>query len=121
MKEIELQGNQATAKDKDMYEDLEIVLEMYERGLKFLPLDLYKSDSRKFLMEKEGIRPPINSIQGLGTVAAESIVEARKDGKFMSIDDLKIRSKVGKSVIEMLQNAGCLEGMSISNQISLFG
>ncbi len=121
MREIELMGNSATAKDKDMYDDLEIVWEMYERGIKFLPIDLYKSDSKKFIMEEDSIRPPLNSIPGLGTVAAESIIEARKDGKFMSIDDLKIRSKAGKSVIEMLTNAGCLEGMSQSNQMSLFG
>ncbi len=121
MREIELQGNQASAKDKDMYDDLEIVLEMYERGINFLPIDLYLSDSTKFIAEEDGIRPSLNSIPGLGTVAADSIVEARKDGKFMSIDDLKIRSKAGNSVVEMLKTAGCLEGMTQSNQMSLFG
>lgn len=121
MKEIELMGNQATAKDKDTYDDLEIVFEMYERGFDFLPIDLYASDSKKFIVEEEGIRPPLNSIPGLGTVAADSIIDARKEGKFMSIDDLKIRSRAGNSVIEMLKNAGCLEGMTQSNQMSLFG
>ena len=121
MKEIELMGNTATQKDKDMYDDLEIVWEMYARGFEFLPIDLYKSDSKNFLIDDGKIRPPLNSIPGLGNVAADSIVEARKDGRFMSIDDLKIRSKAGKSVIEMLTNAGCLEGMSQSNQMSLFG
>ncbi len=120
MKEIELQGNSATAKDKDMYSVLEIVLEMYERGLTFLPIDLYKSHATKFKMEADGIRPPLNSIPGLGTVAAESIDEAKKDGKFMSIDDLKIRSKAGKSVLELLDKFGCLKGMTQSNQMSLF-
>ena len=62
----------------------------------------------------------LNSIPGLGTVAAKSIQEAREEGDFMSIDDLKIRAKVGKSTIEMLTKAGCLEGMSQSNQLSLF-
>ena len=71
-------------------------------------------------LQKNGIIPPLNSIPGLGTVAAQGIGEARKDGEFMSIDDLRIRSKIGKSTIEMLQNAGCLEGMSESNQMSLF-
>ncbi len=121
MKEIELQGNQATAKDKGMYSVLEIVLEFYERGFKFLPIDLYKSDSTKFLVEEDGIRPPLNSIPGLGTVAAQGIQEARKDGKFMSIDDMKIRSKVGNSVSDLLKKFGCLDGMSQSNQLSLFG
>ena len=104
-----------------MYETLEIVNEMYCRGIDFLPIDLYKSDSQKFLMEDGGVRPPLNSIPGFGTVAANGIVQARKDGEFMSIDDLKIRAKVGSSGIEQLRNAGCLKGMSQSNQISLFG
>ena len=121
MKEIDLLGNNATQKDKAMYPVLELVLEMYERGLKFLPIDLYKSDATKFIPEPEGIRPPLNSIPGLGTVAALGIQEARKEGKFMSIDDMKIRSKVGDSVADLLKKFGCLEGMSQSNQISLFG
>ena len=121
MKEIDLLGNNATVKEKNMYAILEIVQEMYERGYQFLPIDLYRSDAKKFVMEDDGIRPPLNSIAGLGTVAAESIVEARKDGKFMSINDLQIRSKAGKSIIELLRNVGCLEGMSESNQMSLFG
>ena len=120
MKEIELAGKAASKKDQDTYGVLEIVLEMYERGFNFLPIDLYESDAVKFKVTEEGIRPPLNSIPGLGTVAAQGIQEARKDGDFMSIDDLKIRSKVGKSVIEILTNAGCLKGMSQSNQISLF-
>ena len=121
MKEIDLAGNGATTKDKNMYAILELVMEMYERGINFLPIDLYKSHSTKFRIEEEGIRPPLNSIPGLGTVAAQGIEEAKKDGKFMSIDDLKIRSKIGKSVVELLEKAGCLKGMSQSNQMSLFG
>ena len=121
MKEIDLLGNDATVKEKGMYSVLEIVLEMYERGIKFLPIDLYKSHATKFISEEEGIRPPLNSIPGLGTVAAQGIEEAKKDGPFMSISDLQIRAKIGKSVIELLKNAGCLEGMPESNQMSLFG
>ena len=122
MKEIDLAGNSATTKDKNMYAILELVLEMYERGIKFLPIDLYASHATKFKMESETeIRPPLNSIPGLGTVAAEGIDEAKKDGKFMSIDDMKIRSKIGKSVVELLEKVGCLKGMSQSNQLSLFG
>ena len=121
MKEIDLLGNNATPKDKTMYPVLELVLEMYERGINFLPIDLYKSHSTKFLVEEGGIRPPLNSIAGLGTVAAQGIEKARQEGKFMSIDDMKIRSKVGDSVAELLKKFGCLDGMSQSNQISLFG
>ena len=121
MKEIELLGNNATQKDTAMYETLEIVNEMYCRGIDFLPIDIYESGASKFKMEEDGIRPPLNSIPGFGTVVAESVERARKDGEFMSINDLKIRSGLGQSGIEMLRNAGCLEGMSESNQMSLFG
>ena len=121
MKEIEMMGNNATPKDKDMYDDLELVLEMYERGLRFLPIDLYKSHATKFQVEGDSLRPPLNSIAGLGTVAAQGIETAKKDGKFMSIDDMKIRSKIGNSVVELLTKMGCLKGMSLSNQMSLFG
>ncbi len=81
MKEIDLQGNNASVKDKNMYAILELVLEMYERGFEFLPMDLYKSHSSKFLVEDGKIRPPLNSIPGLGTVAAEGIEKAREERK----------------------------------------
>ena len=121
MREIDAEGNAATAKDKDMYSTLEIVLAMYERGIKFLPIDLYESDATKFIMEEDGIRPPLNSIAGLGNVAALNIQNAhQKEGKFMSVEELKIRAGVGKSAVELLEKAGCLKGMTLSNQMSLF-
>lgn len=120
MKEIEAQGNLAAAKDKDMFDDLEIVLEMYERGIKFLNIDLYKSDATKFLVEEDGIRPPINSIPGLGTIAAESICSEAKKGRFMTIDELRLRTRAGNSVVELLTKFGCLQGIPQSSQISLF-
>ncbi len=120
MKELELQGNSISTKDKNVYAILEIVLEMYERGINFLPIDLYKSHATKFILEEDGIRPPLNSIPGLGTVAAQSIDEAKKDGEFMCIDELQQRAKIGKSVVELLKKFGCLDGMTQSNQMSLF-
>ena len=121
MKEIEMQGNNATQKDKGMYTILEIVLEFYERGFDFLPIDLYKSHSNKFQIEDGKIRPPLSSIAGLGGIAAENIYQAAKEGKFMCIDDLQYKAKIGKSTTEMLSKFGCLDGMSQSNQLSLFG
>ena len=122
MREIEmLQAQRKASKtDEDMYETLEIVNEMYCRGINFLPIDIYESSATKFKLEDDGIRPPLNSIPGLGTVASQGIETARVDGEFMSMDDLRIRSKIGKSAIETLKEAGCLQGMSESNQMSLF-
>ena len=122
MKEIEVknQKKEASKVELDMYDDLEIVLEMYERGFEFLPVDLYKSHATKFQVEDNKIRPPLNSIAGLGNVVANSIEEAKKDGEFMCIDELQQRGKVGKTVIELLKSFGCLNGMSQSSQMSLF-
>ena len=120
MREIDMAGNSALPKDKDVYPILELVLEMYERGIKFLPVDLYESDATKFKIVDGNIRPPLNSVPGLGTVAALGIQAAREEEKFMCIDDLQQRAKVGKSVVEVLKHAGCLNGMTQSNQMSLF-
>ena len=121
MKEIDLAGNLAANKDKEMYPVLELVLEMNERGIEFLPVDLYKSHYSKFIVEDDGLRPPLSAINGFGPVDAENLYNAAKDGKFMSISDMQIKSKIGKVAIETLRNAGCLKGMSESNQMSLFG
>ncbi|MDD2494022.1 MAG: DNA polymerase III subunit alpha [Tissierellia bacterium] len=123
MREIEEQGNQAANKDKDMYDDLEIVLEMYERGFKFLPIDLYKSDATKFLIEDGCLRPPFNSISGMGGVAAEGIFNAVHDDnedELKSIDDLKKRAKIGNATVELLKKFGCLNGLPESDQLSFF-
>ena len=121
MKEIDLMGNNATQKDKTMYPILELVLEMYERGIKFLPIDLYKSHYKNFIVEEDGIRPPLKSIAGLGGIAAEGIYNAAHEEKIMSIDDLRIRAKIGNSTIDLLRGFGCLDGLPESNQMSLFG
>lgn len=110
MQEIELQGNNATQKDKGMYTILEIVLEFYERGFEFLPIDLYKSHSNKFQIEDGKIRPPLSSIAGLGGIAAEGIYKAaQSEGHFMCIDDLQLKAKIGKSMTELLAKFGCLD------------
>lgn len=121
MKEIQMMDNQASPKDKDMYDDLELVLEMYERGIKFLPIDLYKSNSTRFIVEDEGLRPPLNSISGMGNVAAEGIYNAaHEDEPISSIEDLKKRAKIGNSAIESLKGFGCLKGLPESDQLSFF-
>ncbi len=121
MKEIDLAGNLAANKDKEMYPVLELVLEMNERGIDFLPVDLYKSHHSKFVVEPDGLRPPLSAINGFGPIDAENLYNAAREGKFMSISDMQIKSKIGKVAIETLRNAGCLKGMSESNQMSLFG
>ena len=109
-----------TARDKDIMTCLELVLEMNMRGIRFLPVDLYRSDVRKFLIEDGNIRCPFISLPGLGESAAAPIVEARKDGPFISIEDLQNRGRVGSSMIDLLRIHGALDGLSETNQISMF-
>ena len=121
IKEFEMQGNNISTKDKNVLTILEVVNEMYERGINFLPITLKDSHSTKFRMEEDGIRPPLNALPGLGTVAAEGIYNAIKESKVeLTVDDLKLKAKIGKSVIEILENEGCLKGMLKTNQYSLF-
>ncbi len=121
IKELEGKGNNLTAKEKNILTILEVVNEMYQRGIRFLPVDLYKSDASRFLIEEEGgVRPPLNSLQGLGSVAAQSIAEVRKYEQFLSKDEVRIKSKVSKAVIEILDRSGCLKDLPESNQLSLF-
>ena len=120
MREIDALGNQAAPKDKNMYPILELVLEMNERGIEFLPVDLYKSEVNKFTLEGKNLRPPLSSLSGFGEVDANKLVEARKKGRFTSIEDMTIRSKIGKAAVETLQQAGVLDGMPRSEQMDMF-
>ncbi|MDP4092536.1 MAG: PolC-type DNA polymerase III [Bacillota bacterium] len=120
IKEYEKKGNNMTQKEKNVLTIMEVANEMYARGIKFLPVDLYHSQATKFIIESDGIRPSLNALQGLGISAAQNMVEARKGGPFLSIDDLRVRAKISKSVIEILQNNGCLKDLPESNQLCLF-
>jgi len=120
IRELESLGNNISAKDRNVLTILEVVNEMYSRGFGFVPIDLYKSDATRFLITGNGIRPPLNALSGLGTAAANAIAEARRDGEFLSVDDLKNRAKLSKTVIEILQQNGCLKGLPESSQMSFF-
>lgn len=93
---------------------------MYLRGLSFEKVDLYKSDSDKFIIGKEGIIPPLKSLQGVGETVARNIVSEREKREFISKEDLINRTKASVTVVEALENHGCLNGLPESNQISLF-
>lgn len=120
MDEINSLGNNASQKDKGLLTNLELAYEMYKRGIKFLKVDIYKSDATKFLIEDNNIRPPLSSLAGVGTNAAKSIAAIRDEGEFISKEDLRLRAKVSKTVIEALSEHGCLDGWSETNQLSLF-
>ena len=120
MNEISMKGKEASAKEEAAYATLQIVNEMLARGIEVLPVDLYHSDAKKFLVEGGRIRLPFLSLSGVGEAAANSLAEAKNKGKYLSIEDLQARSKVSKSVIETLSGAGVLAGLPASSQMSLF-
>lgn len=120
MEAINAKGFEATPKERSTLTQLEIVLEALARGVVFLPVDLYKSSDRLFQIDEGGLRPPFASLQGVGTSAAAGIVEARKDGEFISVEDLRQRSGITKAVVETLRLHGCLNGLPETNQLTLF-
>jgi DNA polymerase-3 subunit alpha (Gram-positive type) len=117
---INAKGNDATPKEKSLLTVLEVALEMCERGFSFQKVDLYRSSATDFIVDGDSLLPPFNAVDGLGTNAALNIVEARKDGEFLSKEDFHERSKVPKTVLEYLEQHGCLDGMAEKNQLSLF-
>lgn len=117
---IKERGNDASPKEKGLLTVLEVALEMCERGFRFSRVDLYRSSATEFIVDGDALIPPFNIVDGLGTNAAINIVKARENGQFLSKEDLRERSKISKTVLEHLDNHGCLEGMAEENQLSLF-
>lgn len=120
MAEILSKGKEASAKENAAYSTLQIVNEMLARGIEVLPVDLYKSDAYKYVVEDGKIRLPFSSLAGVGESAAQNLQESRKEGEYLSIDDVQMRSRVTKAVIETLENAGVLSSLPKSNQMSFF-
>jgi len=122
MKEIQAKINakESTDKDEKVYTILELCLEMYKRGLDFLPVDIYKSHPTKFLEVDGKILPSLGSVAGLGENAAQTLAAARESGEFLSQEEMKNRAKLDKTVMESLQKCGCLDGIPETTQVSFF-
>lgn len=107
-------------KEENLIPILEICIEMYARGIGFEPVDLYKSHATNFLDVPEGILPPLSALPGMGENAAKSIAEEREKARFRTIEDLRQRTAITKSIIELLQQNHCLDGLAEADQVSLF-
>ncbi len=107
-------------KEKDVYRDMKIVQEMYARGFEFMPIDIYRASPDRFQIIDGKLMPALNTIEGMGDNAAIAVAEAAKDGKFLSKDDFRARSKATKTVIDLMGDLGLLGDMPESNQLSLF-
>ena len=120
IKRIEDLGLDASKKDQASIAGLQLVREAYARGIKFLPINLQKSEQKAFLPENGAIRLPFSSLSGLGESAAQNIIDARNEEDFFSIEDLQIRAKLSGSVIEILRKNGVLDGLNDTDQMSFF-
>ena len=120
MHDYEKRKDQLSKKEQDVYRDMRIVQEMYARGYEFMPVDIYRASDRYFQIIDGKLMPALNTIEGLGGKAAEQVGEAAKDGKFLSKDDFRQRTKATKTAIELMSDLGLLEGLPESNQLSLF-
>ena len=122
MSEIRAKGKEATAKEEGTFTSLQVVNEMMARGVQFLPVDIYKSDASVYKIENGKIRLPFSALSGAGGVAAQALQAAREDGKgkYISMEDLQSRANVSKSVITALEEAGALQSLPKTTQMSLF-
>ncbi len=112
--------NQLSKKDQDTLKDMKNVLEMYARGFDFLPIDIYKSKASKFQIVGDKLLPPFNTIDGMGDKAAEAMEIAAKDGPYLSKDDFRQRTKVSKTLVDLMADMGLLGDLPETNQLSLF-
>ena len=120
IKDYEKRKDTLTKKEQDTVKDMRIVQEMYARGFTFLPLDVYTAKARYFQIIDGKLMPALNTIEGLGDKAAEAIEDAAKQGAFLSKDDFRQRTKVSKTVIDLMSDLGLLGGLPETNQLSLF-
>ena len=123
--EIEKGAQQKTdserKKDKELITILELVYEMNKRGIELLPVDIYKSDATKFLIEGNALRPPFNAIPGVGAGQAIGIVARRKpDVVYPTVEDFATETGANSAIVNLLDQNGCFLNMPKNKQISLF-
>ena len=115
MRDYQKRSDSLSKKEQDTLKDMKIVQEMYARGFEFLPIDLYKSKASRFEIVDGKLLPPFSSIDGMGEIAAEAV-----DGPYLSRDDFRQRTKVSKTVIDLMNDLGIFGDLPESNQLSLF-
>lgn len=120
MRDFEKRKDTLSKKEQDVYKDMRCVQEMYARGYEFLPIDLYRVEAQRFQIIDGKLMPSLSTIDGMGDKAAEAVVEAAKDGPFLSKDDFRQRTKVSKTVIDLMGDLGLFGELPETNQLSLF-
>ena len=113
--------NDMSATEKDMVRDMRLVQEMYARGIEFMPIDLYRAKADRFQIIDGKIMPSFASIAGMGLKAAQQLEEAAKGGTFTSKEDIRIRGKVSKTILDVMEELGILGDLPETNQYDFFG
>ena len=112
--------DELSQKEQDTYRDMRIVQEMYARGFEFVPLDIYRAKAHRFQIIDGKLMPALDTLEGLGDKAADAVEEAVKDGPFLSKDDFRQRTKVNKTVVDLMDSLHLFGDLPESNQMSLF-
>ncbi len=120
MEEIRRKGDTATKKEQDTLKDMKIVQEMYARGFSFVPIDIYKAKAHRFQIIGDKLMPSLDTIEGLGDKAADAVEEAARQGRFLSRDDFRERTKVSKTVVDLMNDLRLFGDIPESNQMSLW-
>ncbi|MDD4775446.1 MAG: PolC-type DNA polymerase III [Syntrophomonas sp.] len=120
IREISKLGFNASHKEKRLLTVLELALEMYARGFHFQPVDIYKSDARKFIISGSGLIMPFAALANIGAAAAQGIISSRQNGDYLSIEDFQVRTRLNKSGMDILRQENCFADLPEKNQMSLF-
>ncbi len=120
MDNIRKKGDQAAKKEQDLLRDMRVVQEMYARGISFVPIDLYRADAHRFRIVDGKLMPSLDCIDGMGEKAAEAVQEEAAKEHFLSKDDFRDRTKVSKTVVDLMDSLHLFGDIPESNQISLF-
>lgn len=120
MKDYMRRKDELSKKEQDTLKDMRNVQEMYARGIEFCKMDIYQASANRMKIIDGKLMPPLSSLDGLGGSVAEAVVEAVKDGKFLSKEDLRNRTKLSKNTISLMSDLGILDDMPNTNQLSLF-
>lgn len=121
IKEIAKMGYNASQKERKLQIILELAMEMYARGFHFRPVNIYRSDARRFIADGKGLILPFAALPNIGLSAAQGIVNSRYEGEYLSIEDFQNRTRLNKSAMEMLRQENCFQDLPEKTQLSLFG
>ena len=117
---VELKGKDATGAETAGNVVLEVVYEMYSRGLEFLPVSLANSDAYRFKVVDGKVLIPLAALTGLGETVANAIAGEYKKRPFDTVEELKERTGANKIAVEALRKQGALDGLAETDQLSLF-